>query len=115
MNPPSRPAPALATEHDETVGPGGERAPEWTHEDCVAYEVAREAITGLLAYRSQWIFDEQRKPAPDPGAIERWRAERSHYAAALRGLDVRDGERIARVRRDYGAELRRLGGLPQGS
>jgi hypothetical protein len=105
-SPSSKPAPA--SERAEVAAREEEGLPEWTHEDCVQYEVARESITALMAYRSQWIFDEQQKPAPDAAAIHRWRAERAQYAAELRGLDVRDRALIARVCRDYGAEIRRL-------
>jgi hypothetical protein len=87
-------------------GDGG-RQPEWTHEGCVEYEVAREAITALMAFRSQWISDEQQKPAPDQ-AIERWEAESAQYALEPQGLDVRDQTRLAQICRDYGAEIRRL-------
>lgn len=85
-----------------------ENQPKWTHEDCVNYESARELITHLMAFRSEWIGRERAKAAPDLVAIERWNAERGAYAAELRGLDVTDRENIARIRRDYGAEIRRL-------
>ena len=87
-----------------------ENQPKWTHEDCVNYESARELITHLMAFRSEWIARERAKVAPDLVAIERWNAERGSYAAELRGLDVTDRENIARIRRDYGAEIRRLSG-----
>jgi hypothetical protein len=83
-------------------------SPEWTHEDCVQYEVAREAITALMAFRSQWIFDEQQKPAPDLETIAGWRAERSQLAAQLQGLDVRDKDTVKRICREYGPEIKRL-------
>ncbi len=82
--------------------------PKWTHEECVNYESARELITHLMAFRSEWIARERAKIAPDLVAVERWSAQRSSYAAELRGLDVTDRENIARIRRDYGAEIRRL-------
>ena len=85
-----------------------ENQPKWTHEDCVNYESARELITHLMAFRSEWISRERAKTAPDLAMIERWNAERGAYAAELRGLDVTDRENIARIRRDYGAEIRRL-------
>jgi hypothetical protein len=47
-----------------------DRSPEWTQEDSVAYEVARDPITALMAYRSRWIFGEEAKPSPDHAAIE---------------------------------------------
>jgi hypothetical protein len=85
--------------------------PEWTQEQAVQYEVAREAITALMAFRSQWIFDEEQRAAPDHAAIERWEAESTALAAELRGLDVRDRERIAQICQTYGAEIKRLDAL----
>jgi hypothetical protein len=83
-------------------------APKWSNEDAVNYEVARDVITALMAFRSEWIGLERAKPAPDLSAIERWKAERGAYAAELRGLHIADHEKIARIRRDYGAECVRL-------
>lgn len=82
--------------------------PEWTHEECVDYEVARETITALIGFRSEWIHQEQQKPAPDQASIARWEAETDAFVQELRGLDVRDRANIARIHRDYGAEVKRL-------
>ena len=89
------------------------RQPEWTQEQAVQYEVARESIATLMAFRSQWIFDEEHAGSPDLTAIARWRSERAVLAAELKGLDIRDQELIARICDTYGAEIRRLGALEQ--
>ena len=86
-------------------------ATQWSHDDCVNYESARELIVLLMAYRSEWISRERLRPRPDLALIERWTAERTAYAGELRGLDVGDRENIGRIRRDYGAEARRLAAL----
>ncbi|HKP61488.1 MAG TPA: hypothetical protein VJV78_32385 [Polyangiales bacterium] len=85
--------------------------PEWSQDQAVKYEVAREAITALMAFRSQWIFDEEGSAAPDLAAIESWRAERAAFAAELRSLDVRDQKTLARICELYGPEIRRLDAL----
>jgi hypothetical protein len=85
--------------------------PEWTQEQAVQYEVARESITALISFRSQWIFDEEAKRAPDQVAIGRWEGESAALAAELQGLDVRDHELVARICREYGAEIKRLDAL----
>lgn len=103
----SRAKPAAPMVHPVTG-----QAEEWTHEECVEYEVARETLGGLIGYRSAWIGKEEAKPNPDRAAIARWEVETDSLVAELRGLDVRGRENIARVLRDYGAELRRLNGLP---
>jgi hypothetical protein len=43
-------------------------APKWSQEEAVSYEVARELITALMAFRSEWIALERAKPAPDLSA-----------------------------------------------
>lgn len=86
-------------------------APKWSQEDSVNFESARELIVLLMAYRSEWIAAERGKAQPDLELVARWIAERSAYAAELRGLDVTDRDNIARIRRDYGAEARRLAAL----
>jgi hypothetical protein len=108
---PSAQAPTVIPVDDERANYGFDdgKPLEWTHEECVSYESARELITYLMAFRSEWIGCEQAKPEPDLEAIERWKAERGAYAAELRGLDVTDRENITRIRRDYGAEAKRLG------
>lgn len=88
------------------------RPPEqWTHEECVNYEVARECIGNLIAIRSKWLRNERKKAFPDSEAIARWKAEMSKYAQERRGLDMRDQEKIIRIGREYGAEIRRLHAL----
>ena len=89
-------------------------APQWSHDDCVNYESARELIALLMAYRSEWISRERLRPRPDLALIASWIGERSAYAGELRGLDVGDRDNIARIRRDYGAEARRLAALERG-
>ena len=86
-------------------------APQWSQDDCVNYESARELIGLMMAYRSEWISRERLRPQPDLALVASWTAERSAYAAELRGLDVGDRDNIARIRRDYGAEARRLAAL----
>ena len=89
-------------------------ATQWSHDDCVNYESARELIVLLMAYRSEWISHERIRPRPDLALIANWTAERSAYAGELRGLDVGDRDNIARIRRDYGSEARRLAALERG-
>ncbi|WP_323004837.1 hypothetical protein [Denitromonas sp.] len=98
----------LDGEHNPAYYLDRDAQPQWTHDDCVNYESARELITELMAFRSEWIARERAKAEPDLPVIERWKAERGAYAAELRGLDVTDRENITRIRRDYGAEVRRL-------
>jgi len=98
----------LDGEHNPAYYLNHETQPQWTQDDCVNIESARDLITQLMAFRSEWIAVERAKSEPDVSVIERWRAERSAYAAELRGLDVTDREHIVRICRDYGAEVRRL-------
>lgn len=83
--------------------------PEWTHDHCVRYEVARSCINTLIGYRSQWIHCEERKAAPDLSAITRWQEERRAYVAERRNLSIYDTpEKLEQIARESGAEGRRL-------
>ena len=89
--------------------PGHESAlPEWTQEEAVHYEVARECITDMIAVRSAWLEAERQKDAPNTASIERWADERKRYVEELRALSIRDPENSNRVCREYGPELKRL-------
>lgn len=82
--------------------------PEWTHEECAAYEAARECIIELIAHRNAWVYEERNKPQPDQSAIERWRKQIMQFVEETRRLNIKNHDQIRRVRHDYGAECRRL-------
>ena len=97
-----------SSEGKPAVVPIDARRPEWTQDESIRYEVAREAITALMAFRSQWIFEEEEKPLPDKMAIEQWETERAQFASELHGLSVYDQRKLASICRRYGPEIKRL-------
>lgn len=87
--------------------------PEWTHEECVDYEVARECVTELIAHRNSWIYQKQRKENPDRAIIERWEGQARQYMKEIDYLSVKDSANIERIQRDYGLECKRLMANPE--
>ena len=80
----------------------GEPRPQWTQDEAIAYECARECITHLMAI----CTDELHHEAPTDARRVELNAERSRLAAELRGLHVHDHADIARIRQDYGHRIR---------
>ncbi len=79
---------------------------EWTQEEAVAYECARECITDMMAICTGQIADESRKDAPDTDRVAALRVERSRLAQERATLHVHDHADIARIRADYGTIIR---------
>jgi hypothetical protein len=79
---------------------------QWTQEEAIDYECAREVITDLIAIHSRQIAEESRKEYPDAERLESLRAERSRLFREQTGLRVKDHAGIARVRAEYGARVR---------
>ena len=80
--------------------------PLWTQEESVAYECAREVITDLSSICTSRIYGELDKKTPDHGLVASLRARRTRLFNERRGLMVENQEEIARVRKEYGAEVR---------
>ena len=79
---------------------------QWTQEEAVAFECAREVITDLMAIHTGQIAEESGKLAPDAARLAVLRAERSRLAQERAGLHVGDHSDVARVRAEYGAMVR---------
>lgn len=79
---------------------------QWTQEEAVAFECAREVITDMMAIHTGQIADERAKPQPDPARLAQLRAERSRLAQERAGLHVGDRAEVARIRAEYGAFVR---------
>ncbi len=80
--------------------------PMWRQEESIAYECAREAITDLSAICTGRIYDERAKQNPDHSLIASLEARITQLFNERRGLTVFNQEEIAKVRREYGAEVR---------
>ena len=79
---------------------------QWTQDEAIAYECAREVITHLRAILTGEIDEENRKEQPDAQKLERLYAESSRLFRERAQLHVKDHEEIARVRAEYGARVR---------
>lgn len=79
---------------------------QWTQDEAIAFECAREAITHMMAIQTDQIFNEASKAAPDADHLASLRAERSRLAQERAALHVQDLAEIARIRTQYGAIIR---------
>jgi len=79
---------------------------QWTQDEAIAYECAREAITHLRAILTSEISDEEKKSEPDAQRIASMRAESTQLFRERETLSVKDHEQIARIRQEYGARIR---------
>ncbi len=78
----------------------------WTQDEAVAYEVACELLTGMVAWCSSEIAKERARPTPDVAVIQRWESDSARYAREQRELDPADDAEVVRVTRVYGEQLR---------
>ena len=79
---------------------------QWTQDEAIAFECAREAITHMMAIQSTEIADESAKAQPDADRVASLFAERSRLASERAALHVTDTVDIARIRIEYGATVR---------
>jgi hypothetical protein len=80
--------------------------PKWTQDEAVAFECARECITDMMAICSTAIADEERRPAPDAVRLAGLEENLAELARERAALTVGDQDKIAAIRRDYGAQVR---------
>ncbi len=80
--------------------------PLWTQEQSIAYECAREVITDLSAICSGRIHNEREKQSPDHGLIAALEERITQLFNERCQLTIANQEEIARIRREYGAEVR---------
>jgi len=81
---------------------------QWTDDEAINYECAREAITSVRAILTAQIHEEAKKPNPDAAYLEGLYVERSKMFDERAALHVKDQANIARVRAEYGARFRAL-------
>jgi hypothetical protein len=79
---------------------------QWTQDEAIAFECAREAITDLMAIQTGQIAQEGSKAAPDADRLASLRAERSRLAQERTALHLDDLGAVARIRSEYGAIVR---------
>ncbi|MDY0134401.1 MAG: hypothetical protein RBS14_01780 [Atribacterota bacterium] len=79
---------------------------QWTQDEAIAFECAREVITDLMGIQSGEIQLEENKPKPDQARIDGFKAELSRLFKERAALTVTNQPEIARVRSEYGAIVR---------
>jgi len=79
---------------------------EWTQEQAIAYECARECITDMMSILTRKIEEEATKDTPTQHLIDDLRAQRSKFAAERAALHVHDNLEVSRIRTEYGAIIR---------
>jgi len=79
---------------------------QWTQEDVIAFESARECITHLMAIQSSLLYEEEKKSKPDQARIDGFKAELSRLLKERAALNVTNQTEIVRVRSECGARVR---------
>ncbi|QDQ87500.1 hypothetical protein FMZ60_07815 [Alcaligenaceae bacterium SJ-26] len=75
---------------------------EWTQEESIAYECARDAIGAEIALISAKIHDELEQGRLDDMVMQTLRAERSRLFQERAKLRAKDHEEIAKIRAMHG-------------
>ena len=81
---------------------------EWTQDDCVNLESAREILSGLIGFRVRWIRAEKEKTQPNQTNIDKWAQEKATFIGKRRRVNVLDQDNISKIQRVHGVELKRL-------
>lgn len=79
---------------------------QWTQDQAIAFECAREVITDMMALCTLRITEEAAKESPDADRLAELRADRSKLAHERAALHVTDEADVARIRTEYGAIVR---------
>lgn len=81
-------------------------AKQWTQDQAIAFECAREVITDMMAICTGRITEEAAKEVPDADHLVGLRAYRSKLAQERGAFHVTDDAVVARIRTEYGAVVR---------
>lgn len=88
------------------AGAGHADGPQWTQEEAIAFEVAKECIGHWIAIYSGEIADEEKKLAPSAERLARLEAEVSRLSRERASFHVRDHAEVERITAHYGALVR---------
>lgn len=79
---------------------------QWTQEEAIAYECARECITALIGVYTSELYGERARSAPDQAVIDRINQKIDRLFAERMDLKLTDHAEVARVTAEYGALVR---------
>lgn len=81
-------------------------AADWTQDEAIAFQAARDCITHLLAIRLARLHELESSAGPVTAEQELLAAEIHRLSDERRQLRLTDHAEIARVRKDYGTMVR---------
>lgn len=90
----------MTPQHDSPAG--------WSHADGVAYEIAQDILTQLIAAAGQQITRLRGNPDPDPAQIADWQARRATWAQRRLALTPAETSAVRQVLEDDAATLRAI-------
>lgn len=79
---------------------------QWTQDEAIAFECARECITDLMGIQSGLLCEEENKRSPNQTSIDKYKVDLSRLFKERAALTVTNQTEIARVRSEYGAMVR---------
>lgn len=80
--------------------------PKWTQDEAIAFECACDAIRHMMSICSGALCDEKRKSKPDALRIAEIEKRMDELWRERTSFHVKDHEKIATIRREYGAQIR---------
>lgn len=80
--------------------------PRWTEEESIACECACEAISDMLTIQKTLLSREMENQEPDLSVVENFKNRISELEDERYNLRVKDADKIAKIRREYGAIIR---------
>lgn len=80
----------------------------WTQNEAIAFECAREAITDIIAIRTDQITQEAGKNQPDIVLLAKLRSKRSLLVQKRMVLHIEQQDKISRIRKRYGSVVSKL-------
>jgi hypothetical protein len=81
-------------------------APQWTQDQAISFEAARECLSDVIAICIARIADEETKSVPDVVRLTSLEDELASLIAKRQALRLADAESVANVRAVYGAQVR---------
>lgn len=79
---------------------------QWTQDEAIAFECAREVITDMMAIQTSRIAEEGSKAVPNADRLASLRTKRSRLAQERAALHVDNLAAVARIRSEYGTIVR---------
>lgn len=82
--------------------------PEWSQDQAIAFECARECIVDLMGICSAALTDLEQRAVQNAGAIEVAEQRLADLAGELQCLHVNDTKHVERIRAEYGGMVRQF-------